>query len=294
MVEQPTFGRRMFIAGNIVFLTALSLLCLLPVIHVLAVSFSSSMAVNAGTVGLKPVDFSLKAYEFVLQKEAFAKSFAKSVQRVLLGASLNMTMIVLAAYPLSKEAGALRYRTVYAWFFVLTILFNGGLVPSYLTVKMTGLLDTIWVLLIPTAVPVFSVVLLLNFFRGLPKELEEAAFIDGAGHLTTLLRIYIPLSMPAMAALSLFSVVMHWNSWFDGLIYMNRSENYPLQSYLQTFIIQQDMNAVTEKEVALMKELSDRSIKSAQIFLAMLPILFLYPFLQKYFMQGIVLGSVKE
>ncbi|RAV09761.1 carbohydrate ABC transporter permease [Paenibacillus contaminans] len=294
MVEQPTFGRRMFIAGNIVFLTALSLLCLLPVIHVLAVSFSSSTAVNAGTVGLRPVDFSLKAYEFVLQKEAFAKSFAKSVQRVLLGASLNMTMIVLAAYPLSKEAGALRYRTVYAWFFVLTILFNGGLVPSYLTVKMTGLLDTIWVLLIPTAVPVFSVVLLLNFFRGLPKELEEAAFIDGAGHLTTLLRIYIPLSMPAMAALSLFSVVMHWNSWFDGLIYMNRSENYPLQSYLQTFIIQQDMNAVTEKEVVLMKELSDRSIKSAQIILATLPILFLYPFLQKYFMQGIVPGSVKE
>lgn len=294
MVEQPTFGRRMFIAGNMIFLTALSLLCLLPVIHVLAVSFSSSTAANAGTVGLWPADFSLKAYEFVLQKEAFAKSFALSVQRVLLGTALNMAMIVLAAYPLSKEAGAFRYRTVYAWFFVLTILFNGGLVPTYLTVKMTGLLDTIWVLLIPTAVPVFSVVLLLNFFRGLPKELEEAAFIDGAGHLTTLLRIYIPLSMPAMATLSLFSVVMHWNSWFDGLIYMNRPENYPLQSYLQTLVIQQDMNAVTEKELELMKELSDRTVKSAQIFLAMLPILFLYPFLQKYFIQGIVLGSVKE
>ncbi|MCU6712192.1 carbohydrate ABC transporter permease [Paenibacillus sp. J5C_2022] len=294
MVEQRSLSRKMFIGGNYAALSILTLLCLLPVIHIFAVSLSASSAANAGLVGLWPVDFTWKAYSFVLQKEAFLQSFLVSLQRVSIGLVLNMSLIVLAAYPLSKEAGAFRFRTWYAWFFVLTMLFNGGLIPTYLTIRMTGLLDTIWALLIPTAVPVFSVVLLLNFFRGLPRELEEAAFMDGAGYMRTLLQVYIPLSMPAIATLSLFSIVMHWNSWFDGLIYMNSPQNYPLQSYLQTLIIQHDMSAVTEKELQLLKELSDRTVKSAQIFLAMLPILCLYPFMQKYFIHGIVLGSVKE
>lgn len=135
---------------------------------------------------------------------------------------------------------------------------------------------------------------MLNFYRGLPKELEEAAFIDGANHLRTLFSIILPLSLPAIATLLLFSMVGHWNAWFDGLLYMNRPENYPLQSYLQTLIINNDFKATTAEELQMLKSISNRSVKAAQIFLGALPILLVYPFLQKYFMKGIVLGSVKE
>jgi putative aldouronate transport system permease protein len=161
-------------------------------------------------------------------------------------------------------------------------------------IKATGLLDTIWALVLPGAVPVFSVILLLNFFRGLPRELEEAAFIDGADHFTTLVRIYLPLSTPALATLLLLTMVGHWNSWFDGLIFMNSPEHYPLQSYLQTIVIQKDFSTLTELNSEALKEISDRTVKAAQIFMGALPVLVVYPFLQKYFMKGIVLGSVKE
>ncbi|QTH46586.1 carbohydrate ABC transporter permease [Cohnella sp. LGH] len=272
----------------------LALLCMFPLIHVLAVSFSSNSAASAGLVSLWPVGFNLKSYEFVLQKEEFLRSVGVSVQRVVLGSLIQMLLIVITAYPLSMEVTRFRLRTAYAWYFLITILFGGGLIPTYMVIKDMGMLDTIWALLIPSAVPVFSVVLLLNFYRGLPKELEEAAFIDGANHLRTLFSIILPLSLPAIATLLLFSMVGHWNAWFDGLLYMNRPENYPLQSYLQTLIINNDFKATTAEELQMLKSISNRSVKAAQIFLGGLPILLVYPFLQKYFMKGIVLGSVKE
>ncbi|WP_391571514.1 carbohydrate ABC transporter permease [Cohnella sp.] len=272
----------------------LALLCMFPLIHVLAVSFSSNSTASAGLVSLWPVGFNLKSYEFVLQKEEFLRSVGVSVQRVVLGSLIQMLLIVITAYPLSMEVTRFRLRTAYAWYFLITILFGGGLIPTYMVIKDMGMLDTIWALLIPSAVPVFSVVLLLNFYRGLPKELEEAAFIDGANHLRTLFSIILPLSLPAIATLLLFSMVGHWNAWFDGLLYMNRPENYPLQSYLQTLIINNDFKATTAEELQMLKSISNRSVKAAQIFLGALPILLVYPFLQKYFMKGIVLGSVKE
>jgi len=137
-------------------------------------------------------------------------------------------------------------------------------------------------------------ILLLNFFRGLPKELEEAAYMDGAGHWTTLWRIFVPLSTPVLATITLFATVHHWNSWFDGLIFMNSPMNYPLQSYLQTVVIQQDLSANTNVDLDSLAEISDRTAKAAQIFLGALPILLVYPFLQRFFVKGIVLGSVKE
>lgn len=293
MVESPSLGRKLFIAGNYFFMAFLAFLCLFPIIHVLAVSFSSSGAAAAGKVGLWPVEFTLKAYEFVVRKAEFTRSFGISLQRLVLGTIVNMAMCVLIAYPLSKETRDFKMRTVYVWYFFLTALFGGGLIPTYMTVKNTGLMDTIWALVLPGAVPVFNVILLLNFFRALPKELEEAAFIDGAGHMRTLWSLFIPLSKPVLATVLLFTMVGHWNAWFDGLIYMNDPTNYPLQSYLQTVIIQQDMSAMSDSEVEMMKELSSKTVKSAQIFLGALPIIAVYPFLQKFFVKGIVLGSVK-
>ncbi|GGD48570.1 carbohydrate ABC transporter permease [Paenibacillus nasutitermitis] len=293
MVEHYSFGRRLFIGFNYLFLCLLSVLCLLPLIHVLAVSFSSSGAAQAGYVTFWPVEFSLSSYEFVLKKPAFPQAILVTLKRVGIGVVVNMLLTIMVAYPLAKDNKKFPLRTFYAWVFVVTILFSGGLIPLYMTIKYTGIMDTIWALVLPSAVPVFNVILLLNFFRGLPKELEEAAFIDGAGHWTTLWRIFVPLSTPALATVTLFATVNHWNSWFDGLIFMNSPEHYPLQSYLQTVVINRDLSLVSSSDMASLSEVNDRTAKAAQIFLGSLPILIVYPFLQRFFMKGIVLGSVK-
>jgi putative aldouronate transport system permease protein len=294
MLQNNTTGYRIFNVFNQVFLVCLSLLCVMPVLHTLAISLSSSSAAAAGYVTLWPVDFTWKSYEFVVAKPEFLRAMGVTLQRVLLGVTINMLLTIIIAYPLSKDVGVFRWRTAYVWFFVFTILFHGGLIPTYIVIKNIGLIDTIWALVLPGAVPVFNVILLLNFFRSLPKELEEAAAIDGAGHLTVLWRLFVPLSLPALATVTLFVVVGHWNSWFDGLIYMNRPENYPLQSYLQTVVIQNDLSLLSSTDLEMLETVSDRTSKAAQIFLAALPVLLVYPFLQRYFVKGIVLGSVKE
>jgi putative aldouronate transport system permease protein len=292
MFYREHWSRRLFMIANGLLLVMLALACLFPLLHVLAISFSSGPAVAAGKVVLWPVDFTTAAYDFALSRPAFRSAFVVSVQRVILGTLVNMVLTVLVAYPLSKENSVFPSRTVYTWFFIVTMLVGGGLIPLYMVVRWTGLLDSIWALVLPNAVPVFNVVLLMNFFRGLPRELEEAAFVDGASHWEVLFRIYLPLSMPALATLTLFSFVMHWNSWFDGLIFMNSPENYPLQSYLQTLVIGQDLSQFS-MDPTLLQLVSNDTFKAAQIFIGALPILLLYPFLQRFFVKGIVLGSVK-
>lgn len=289
-----SFGRRIFLIVNYTVLVLLACSCVLPFVNVLAVSFSSSPAVNAGEVSLWPVDFSLASYRYIVSNPAFVGSFGITLERVALGTAVNMLLTIMLAYPLSKENRSFRLRTVYVWVFVFTILFHGGLIPWYMTIKMTHLLDTIWALILPGAVPVFNVILLLNFFRNLPKELEESSFIDGAGHWTTMWKIYVPISMPAIATILLFTMVGHWNSWFDGLILMNSPKHYPLSSYLQTVIIQMDYSQMKQEDIDLLAIISNRTTKAAQIIVGALPILIVYPFLQRYFVKGIVLGSVKE
>jgi len=294
VVTNRSPGRKIFVACNYTFLLFISVLCLMPIIHILALSFSSGSAAAAGQVTLWPVDFTTAAYENVFGKPEYLRAFWVSVQRVVLGTSISMVLMIITAYPLSKDNRQLRLRTLYAWVFVFTILFSGGLIPSYLTVKSLGLIDTMWALVLPTAIPVFNVILLLNFYRSLPKELEESARIDGASHFTTLWKIYVPLSLPALATTGLFTMVGHWNSWFDGMLYMNHTENYPLQTFLQTVIIKMDFRFIKAENVELLLKLSDRTSRAAQIFVAAFPILIVYPFLQRFFIKGIVMGSVKE
>ncbi len=293
-MKHSSVSRKVFVVLNTLFLIALAFSCLLPFIHVLAVSFSSSYAAMAGGVKLWPVEFTTKSYEFVIQKPEFFRSVEITCVRVALGLVVNMLLTILTAYPLSKEKKDLKLRIVYVWIFVFTMLFSGGLIPWYLTIKTAGLIDSVWALVLPGALPVFNVILLLNFFRGLPKELEESAFIDGAGQWKILWRIYVPLSIPALATILLFTIVGHWNAWFDGLILMNSPRKYPLQTYLQTLVIQSNSQILSQASARLLKSISDRTVKSAQIFLGALPVLLLYPFLQKYFITGLVLGSVKE
>ncbi|MFD0713822.1 carbohydrate ABC transporter permease [Paenibacillus sp. GCM10027626] len=294
MTYQRSVSYRIFTACNYLLLTVIALSCIFPLIHVLSLSFSSAAAVSAGAVKLWPVEFTTASYKHVFGKAEFLLAFWVSLKRVVLGSAVNMLLVILLAYPLSKESKQFRMRTVYVWLFVFTMLFGGGLIPQYIVVKETGLIDTIWALVLPAAVPVFNVVLLLNFFRGLPKELEESAKLDGANHWTILWRIFVPVSMPAIATVLLFTIVNHWNSWFDGLIFMNQPEHYPLQTYLQTTIVTKQLSQMTAQEAELFLLVNDRTGRAAQIFVAALPVLIVYPFLQRYFMKGIVLGSVKE
>lgn len=294
MVENKSIGRRFFLTFNYTWMTLLAFLCLFPTWHVLAVSFSSSGATDAGLVTLWPVGFTLEAYEYVANAPKFIKSVIVSLNRELLAVPISVVLSVLVAFPLSRESRDFPWRTFYVWVFVFSMLFHGGLIPSYLTVKTLGMLDSIWALVLPNAVVVFNVILLLNFFRALPKELFEAAYIDGAGQWTTLRRIVVPVSLPVIATVTLFIAVNHWNQWFDGIIYMNNPMNYPLSSYMQTVVVAVNLSDLTISDLEVLENLSQRNVRAAQIFLGALPILCVYPFLQRYFMSGIVMGSVKE
>ena len=279
--------------ANLALLALLGLLCAFPIVHTLALSFSSASAASAGLVTLWPVAFTTQAYRFVLENPAFIRSFGVSTMRVLVGVPVNMILTILVAYPLSRSKEEFRARGFFAWFFVITVLFSGGLIPWYMVIGQTGLIDSFWALIIPGALPVFNVILLANSFRSIPKELEEAAAMDGAGHWTILFRVLLPLSLPILATLTLFVAVAHWNAWFDGMILMNSPAKYPLQSYLQTVVINPDPRMLTERDLALLQLISNRTTRAAQIFIATIPILIVYPFLQRYFTTGIKLGSVK-
>jgi len=293
MAKQVSLGRKIFVLFNSLFLALTAFICVLPLINVFAISLSSSSAATAGFVKLWPVDFTLDSYRYAISKPEFVKAFVVTIKRVVVGYAINMALCILVAYPLSREKKSFKWRNIYAWYFIITMIFNGGLIPLYMVVRYLGLRDNLLALVLPGAVPVYFTILLMNFFRELPREIEEAAYIDGSGYWTSLLRIYIPLSKPALATATLFILVGHWNSWFDGLIFMNSMDNYPLQSYLQTTVIGVDFNRASLSNLSSLAEVSDRTYKAAQVFLGSLPILIVYPFLQRFFMKGLVLGSVK-
>ncbi|SFT07810.1 carbohydrate ABC transporter permease [Paenibacillus sp. BC26] len=288
-----TVPYRVFNIFNTCLLILLSLACIIPLIHVFAISFSAKSAADGNLVGLWPVDFSTVAYTKTIDNPVFLHSLWVSVKRTVIGTIGILAVACLAAYPLSKETLQFKGRSVYAWLFVFTMIFNGGLVPFYIVIQKLHLMDNFWVLVLPGIVNVWLIILLMNFFRGVPKELEEAALIDGSGHFGILLRIYLPVSLPALATLGLFAMVWHWNSWFDGILYISDKGEYPLASYLQTVIVSRDMSSMnfSKQEMDL---LSQKTINAAQIFIGALPILIVYPFLQKFFVKGLVMGSVKE
>lgn len=288
-----TTGYRLFTVLNYFILLLAGILCILPIVHILAISFSASAPANSHLVGLWPVDFNLESYTKTLNNPNFLRAFVISLGRTVLGTFMTMSVIILAGYALSKDSAVFKSRNIYAWYFVFTMLFTGGMIPSYIIVRNLHLMDTIWALVLPGAVQVFNMILLMNFFKATPKEMEEAALIDGAGHFTVLFRVYLPLAMPSIATLSLFSIVGNWNAWFDGLLYINNYRNYPLATFLQTIIVQQDFSKLNP-DVNELKNISQRTVKAAQIFIGILPVLIVYPFLQRFFVKGIVLGAIKE
>lgn len=292
--QLQTRGVKIFAVVNYLVMTLLALICLLPLLHVLAVSLSDSASASANLVQFWPKGFNTASYEMVFSNQTSLNSFVISVVRTLLGTAINLAMVILAAYPLSKEESELKGRNVLIWFFTLPMLISGGLIPTFLLIKQLNLIDNLWALILPGCVPTFYVIMMMNFFRGISKSLSESASIDGASEFVIMTRIMLPLAMASIATITLFSMVNHWNEWFGGMIYMNSSEKWPLQTLLRQMLKSVDATMFSSADLMKIKQLSSRSFQSAQIIFATVPILLVYPFMQRYFISGLTIGSVKE
>ncbi len=283
---------RVFDILNHLLLIMLGLSCILPLVHLLALSFSDRAAATGGLVTLWPVRFTAITYEKVMEAGVFISAFWVSVLRTVVGTTLQMILVILISFPLSKSKEEMPGRNIIMGVVVFAYLFNGGLIPWFLVIKQLRMLNTLWALIIPQALPLWNVILMMNFFRRVPKELEEASIIDGATYWQILLYVYLPISIPALATLTLFGAVGHWNAWFDGMILIADRDLIPLQTFLRTVVIKMDMNEFMRnpEDFGLY---SDRSLRAAQTLVTVVPILIVYPFLQRYFVSGITLGALK-
>jgi putative aldouronate transport system permease protein len=281
---------RLFSALNVFLLLLLAAATLFPFLHVLAQSLSSETAVISGQVGLFPVDPQLGTYQYVMGNSQFTSSFRVSVIITVLGTLGAMVVTTFAAYTLSKPH--LPGRNFFLVLFIFAMLFHGGIIPNYLLMRSLGLLDSIWVLILPALVNVFNLLIIKNFFEGTPESLEEAARIDGANTFSILFRIVLPISLPVLATISLFYAVAYWNDFFRAMIYISRPDLKPLQLYLYE-IVTQTQRPLTDVPVDSAMNLTPAAVRSATIMATTFPILVVYPFLQKYFVKGIVVGSVK-
>ena len=277
-----------------IILIILALSCLLPLLYNLAVSFSSKEAAEAGLVAFWPVDFTTKAYREIMGDKSFFVSFFVSVKRVVLALVITIPVLVMAAYPLAKSKQEFKPRNVILWIFVFCMLFSGGTIPWYMVMKNYGLINNILGLALCGGIPVFNLILMVNFFQGIPKELEEAAMLDGAGPWYILIHIIVPLSKPVIATVALFTIVSHWNDFFQGLVLSTDENFYPLQTYIKQLIFQIDTSTMTAEQIKQVSMMSNTTLNAAKIFISMIPVLCIYPFLQKYFVTGIQLGGVKE
>ena len=293
MIEKRTFGG--IVADIIIWIIvgALALSCLMPLMNIVAISLSDNAAVSANLVNIFPIGFNISSYQEIMGDKQFWRSFGISVLRVVLGLSVNITLLVLTAYPLSKSPKFFTGQKVYMSLILFAMLFSGGLIPTFMVVNSLKLTNTIWALILPGAVPLGNVILLMNAFRGVPKSLEEAAMIDGGSQWVILLKVFLPVVKPTLAAVTLFTIVGHWNDYFSALVYITDTANNPLQTYIQQLNV--DITEVTDPDkLEQLARISSRTLNSAKIVVSTIPLLMIYPFMQKYFVSGIVVGSVKE
>lgn len=264
---------------------------LFPFVNVLAMSFSSSEAIRSGAVSLWPLDFNLQAYKNLVSDGQLFIGMKNTVLITVVGTVLNMAMTIMAAYPLSKPH--LKGRGILLSMIIFTMLFGGGLIPMFLLLKTLGITNTYWSLWLPGLVSAYNMFVMKTFFEGLPPEIEEAAAIDGARDSTLLRRIVLPLSMPVIAALTLFYAVGWWNSYYSVLIYITSSNKMSLMVKLYQMIDNISPDLLSQGDNRAQEELTPEAVRAAAVMIAALPILCLYPFLQKYFVKGVLIGSVK-
>ncbi|GAB2670309.1 carbohydrate ABC transporter permease [Paenibacillus thermoaerophilus] len=289
---RPTLPERIFNVFNYVFFTLMGITTLLPFVNLIAKSLSSEAAVISGIVNLWPIGFQLGTYKFVLQDAAFMNSMKISIFLTAVGTALSLFMTTITAYPLSKPR--LRGRKWFLLMFIFTMLFSGGLIPTYLLMHKLHLVNTLPVLFLPAMVNVYNMLIIKSYFEGLPDSLEESAKLDGAGNLRILFFIALPLSLPVLATIALFFAVYFWNDYFNAMIYISNPSLKPMQLFLKELLLSSGdfmRNETLNVDAAL--NTSPQSIQAASIMIATVPILLVYPFLQKYFVKGVLVGSVK-
>jgi len=292
MIKQ-TRSERWFDAMNVAVLLLLAAAILIPLIHVLAVSLSETTALNRSEVKLWPIGFNLDNYLLVLKNKRFVNAFLVTLLVVAAGTLLNMALTTMTAYPLSRTYfQARRWMTLLV---IFTMIFQAPLIPMYLLVRSFGLLDTLGALIVPSAISVFNMILCMTFFRSLPEELLEAARIDGMSEFNILLRIVMPLSRPILYTLLLFYAVYHWNNYFSSLIFITDPAKRPLQLYIFMMLNRDEASTTMSNLTQIMNlDVSPKGLQMATVVLATAPIVMIYPFIQKHFIKGSLIGSLKE
>ncbi|MGI5894368.1 MAG: carbohydrate ABC transporter permease [Candidatus Merdivicinus sp.] len=276
----------------VVFVAITAIICILPFLHVLATSLSDSQAVNSGAVGVLPVNTTLEAYKKIFKDPQMMRSLWFSIFLTLMQVAISLTMTVAMAYPLSRKN--FKWRKWMTIFILITMYFSGGTIPSYLLIQNLGLLDTIWSITIPGAISVYNLIVMRSFFNGIPDSLVESIKIDGGSEIRALVSIVLPLSKPVLATMALFYGVSRWNGYSDILYYIQNPNLQTLQMRLQQIIAQNQM--VMDVEEMMQNQgsyLETETLKSACLIFATIPILIMYPFLQKYFVKGMAIGSIK-
>ncbi|RAP73745.1 carbohydrate ABC transporter permease [Paenibacillus montanisoli] len=289
---KATRGERWFYAVNYLLLTLAGLSCLLPIVNVAAMSISGDEAVISGAVSLWPVDPTFSSYTMLFKGSSILKSFMNSVTLTVVGVALSLLFTVLAAYPLSKRGFYARKPLTLA--IVFTMLFSGGLIPTYLVINSLGLINSYGAIWLPALVSVYNMLIMKTYFENMPEEMEEAARIDGCGEISFILKILLPLSLPMLATIALFYGVGFWNAFMSVLIYINDTDKYNLTVNVQNMIRSQSLIAtLTTLRQEDLDMIAPEGIKSAGIMVMIIPLIIVYPFLQKYFVKGAMIGAIK-
>lgn len=288
---RKSWGSKIFDTGNVLFMLILIFVTLYPVYYLLVVSLSDGISASRGDIYWWPSNPNLEAYRVLLKDSAILQSYGNTLLYTSVGTLVNMIMTILCAYPLSKRD--FYGRTPFNFMIVITMFFSGGLIPNYLLVYNLGLINTMWAVIIPTSISAWNMFIMRTSFQGVPGELFEAARMDGANEWRVLLRIVIPVSLPMIATISMFYAVGHWNSYFNALIYLNEKAKYPLQIMLRNLVIEGEMAGQAQEFSGSIATASTTTIKYAVVIIAILPILSVYPFIQKYFVKGAMIGSLK-
>ncbi len=285
---RQTKGETLFDIINYTLLTLLGIITLYPIINVLAISLSSYPAYMKHPLMVFPIEFNLEAYKSIFNSPLIMSSYKNTIFIAIVGTLVNVLMTVITAYPLAKEK--IKGSRVIMFFIIFTMMFNGGIIPTFLVVRSLNLVDTLWALILPMSISTYNFIIVKNFFESIPDSIEESAKIDGAGHLRILTGIIIPLSGPVIATVTLFYAVANWNRFYEAVMYINSRSNWTLSILLRE-IITENNELLTDP--AVLTQVFPKTMQCATIVVAILPILSAYPFLQRFFIKGIMIGAVK-
>lgn len=285
--KPESVGSKIFTAVNYALLGLVGLIMFYPMYYVFIVSISSAEYINQGLVTWLPKGLNLEAYKIVFENDAIWNGYKNTILYTVVGTLINLVCTAMCAYPLSRKE--LYGKKVLTFLVTLTMFVNGGLIPMYLVISQLKLLNTMWAIVLPTAISTYNMIVMRTSFQAIPDSLVESAYLDGANDIQILARIILPLSKPIMATMTLFYAVSHWNSYFPAMIYLNDQAKYPVQVIMRDIVIQGDM----AQDMAGSLNVVATNYKYAVIIVSVIPILMVYPLLQKYFTKGVMVGAVK-